>query len=80
MPPVIITYSFLFLLGALSSAMPAPEGVLLPTGSVPVLPEITPGPGLPSLASLNLTSEKLYAMRSGTQAIFFHSFYPCKRH
>jgi len=45
-----------FFLGlvSLNSAMAAPK----------VYPEVIPGPGLPSLASLNLTSAQLYEMES----------------
>ena len=41
------------LLGAFTVAVPAP---------VEKYPEIVPGEGLPSLASLNITSEELYTL------------------
>ena len=45
--------TFVLALTALQTAAALPA-------AVQVFPEVTPGPGLPSLASLNLTSAELY--------------------
>lgn len=53
MAPTTYLYAFILALTTLKTA------AALPT-SEQVYPEVIPGPGLPSLASLNLTSAELY--------------------
>lgn len=59
MTKIFLIASFLFHVSApfaYAAAVPA----AVPAAVVPTFPEVIPGPGLPSLASLGLTSAGLY--------------------
>jgi hypothetical protein len=62
------THMFTFLLSvavATASALPAVDRVY---------PEVIPGPGLPTLAELNLTSAQLYTMKPDMSRINWLQF------